>query len=140
MTYMIVEPLAPAEFGSRSVFEHRSDRLIVHRPHLLVKGWLGDELWTSIRYYFISESLADQMRRAGISGFRTGQVDVEPDFDDEADVGIQLPHMLELIVEGTFGQDDLVLAPDRRLLVSVRAWATIQPLAPHARVKDWKEH
>lgn len=139
MKYMIVEPLAPAEFGSRSVLEHRPDRLIVHHPHLLVKGWLGDELWTSIRYYFISESLAEQMRRAGITGFRTGEVDVEPDFDDEADLGIQLPQMLELIVDGALEQDDLVLAPDRRLLVSVRAWATIQPRAPHSRVRDWPE-
>src|SRR5208337_4118808 len=94
----------------------------VHRLHYEFDGWLGDELLESSACYIVTERMAHEIERSQLTGaqFDEAEVTTSEQFRDIYP-DRQLPKFVWLRAAGKPGQDDFVLGPDLRLVVSERA-------------------
>lgn len=123
MKYYSIEPEVAGGWGKNTVFDRIPGKgTFVHKLNYEFDGWLGDELLESSPCYIVTERMAREIERAQLTGARFDEVEVttsEQFRDIYADR--QLPKFVWLRVGGKLGQDDFVLGPDRRLIVSDRA-------------------
>ena len=123
MKYYSIEPEVAGGWGKNTVFDRIPGKgTFVHKLNYEFDGWLGDELLESSACYIVTERMAREIERAQLTGARFDEVEVttsEQFRDIYADR--QLPKFVWLRVGGKLGQDDFVLGPDRRLVVSDRA-------------------
>lgn len=123
MEYYSIEPEVAGGWGKNTVFDRISGKgTFVHKLNYEFDGWLGDELLESSACYIVTERVAHEIERAQLTGARFDEVEVttsEQFRDIYADR--QLPRFVWLRAGGKLGQDDFVLGPDLRLVVSDRA-------------------
>jgi hypothetical protein len=87
-----------------------------------MEGWLGDYLLESTPCFIVAEPLANELQRAGLTGFRLDEAEVtKSEQFQELSPARELPRFLWLKVEGEPGKADFGLDPALRLVVSERA-------------------
>ncbi len=120
--FYIVEPEVPGGLGERTVIDYSSRGTPIRSLHFVFEGWMGDELVTSTPCFLVTERLAAEIQRQGLSGvsFDSVEVTVSPEFE-ELQPDCKLPVWLWLRVCGKPGEDDFALHDDIDLVVSDRA-------------------
>lgn len=121
--YYAVEPEVAGGWGESTVFTTVPGKgVVVQRLHYKFDGWLGDELLESSPCFIVSQRMADEIERAGLTGvqFDLVEVTVSEQFKQlYPDRG--LPKFLWLKVEGSPGRDDFGITSGLKLVVSERA-------------------
>lgn len=126
--YFAVEPEVAGGWGQNTVVTREPGKpTLVHKLHYVFDGWLGDELLESTPCFIVTERLADEIRRARLTGTRFDDVEVTTS-DEFRDLhpGRQLPRFLWLRVEGMPGIDDFGVTAGLSLVVSERVLELLQ--------------
>lgn len=140
MKYLYVEPEAPGGLGPRTEFDGPPEAGRVTRLHLVFDGWLGDELVESTPCFAVTKPLGETLKRSGLTGYELRPVEVEYSrIFAELYPGRPMPRFEWLTVHGVRGTDDFLIASDRRLVLSERAWQLIRPRAPNAVVSPFDQ-
>ena len=110
--YHTVEPEVAGGWGANTAFTRMPGQsVVVHKLHYEFEGWLGDDLIESTPCYIVSEGMAEQLRKAGLTGFVLDDVEITTSENfRETYAGRELPKFLWLKVGGVPGQDDLGIA------------------------------
>jgi len=129
MMYHVVNPETAGGWGERT----RSTTVpgqptIVHELDCEFDDWLGDELLAVPVCYIVTEGLAGEINRAGLSGVVFDHVVISKsgEFEDWHPDGLDLPKFLWMKVVGEAGRDDFGLVGDFELVVSDKALAVLQ--------------
>ena len=95
---------------------------VVFKLHYEFNGWLGDELLESVACYIVTEPLAAEIEKAGLTGVQFDEVEISKSDEFEAfQPGQELPRFLWMRVVGQPRKDDFWITPDLILAVSERA-------------------
>lgn len=126
MKYYRIEPEVAGGWGKNTVIDRIPGKgTFVHKLHYVFDGWLGDELLESSACYIVTEKLAHEIERMRLTGAQFEEVEISTsgEYDDfqELHPEQKLPKFLWLKPTGKIGQDDFVLGPDSRLIVSGQA-------------------
>lgn len=129
--HFVVEPEVAGGLGERTVMDRSSHPPIVSRLHYQFEGWLGDQIVESFPCYLVTESLAAEIVRQGMTGveFHDVEVTCSQEFY-EVHGATALPKFVWLKVTGVAGVDDFGIAGDLRLTVSARVLKLIQATMP----------
>jgi len=124
--YFYIEPEVSGGFGENTVIDTSVHPPKVSRLHYQFDGWLGDDLLESFPCYIVSEYLAKEIEKSGLTGFRFKEVEVSKSEQfEELYPGKELPKFRWLKVIGDAGQDDFGVADDCRLVISEKALETL---------------
>jgi hypothetical protein len=98
------------------------NRLVIHKLHYQLDGWLGDDLLESDSCYVITDRLAKALQGRGLSGYdlKDVEVSVSDQFND-CYPGRELPGFVWLDITGAAGVSDFGVGSDGRLIVSESA-------------------
>lgn len=131
MDYFEVKPEVAGQIGPSSVLDASVHPPIVTRLEYEFYGWDGSELLESFPCFIVSESLAESMQDAGLSGFSLDdvKVSISPEYLSPHDQST-IPAFRWLKVNGTSGKDDVGLMPNATLVLSQRAKDVISPASP----------
>jgi hypothetical protein len=120
--FFAVEPEVAGGFGPNTILDRNVHPTRVDHLHYELNGWLGDELLETTPCWIVTESLARQIREAGLAGVEFGDVEVSTsDEFRERYPDRSLPKFLRLNVTGTPRKDDFGVGDDLRLVVSEKA-------------------
>lgn len=137
MNYFVVEPEVAGGWGDNTVFTLTPGQpVVVHKLHYQLDGWLGDELLESTPCFIVTERLAHEIERAGLTGVTFDEVEVTTS-DEFKDLypHLQLPKFVWLKVHGQPAKDDFGIAPGLLLAVSERALELLKRIGfSHASV------
>jgi hypothetical protein len=122
MGYYLLSPEVAGGFGKNTLMDRTHHPPEVTRLHYEFEGWLGDELLESFPCFIVTQSLAQAIADAALSGveFRHVEVTTSDQFR-ELYPSQDLPEFVWLGVVGTPGQDDFGLDKTSRLVVSEAA-------------------
>lgn len=128
MGYHAIEPEVAGGWG-----ENTRVKRIAGQPDIVealdyeFDGWGGDELLESTPCFIVTERLANEIVRAGLSGIVFDHVEISKSgqFEDWYP-GRTLPKFLWMKVEGEAGRDDFGINSDLILVVSDRALAVLK--------------
>jgi hypothetical protein len=121
--YYLVEPEVAGGWGRNTLFSRTSGQPdVVHRLHYKFDGWLGDELLESVAELIVTERLAAEIEKAGLTGVWFDNVEITKSqaFEDWHP-GQELPRFLWMRIVGKPSQDDFWMTPQLILAVSERA-------------------
>ena len=123
MNFYYVEPEVAGGWGKNTVFDRTPGRpTVVYKFHYEFHGWLGDELLESTPCFIVSERMANEIEKAGLSGAMFDQVEItKSEQFRELYPNRQLPKFVWFKIRGTAGHEDFGIAPDARLVVSEQA-------------------
>lgn len=123
MDYFALEPEVAGELGEHTVMDTSVHPPVVTRLHYEIGyGWGGDELLESFPCYIVTETIADRLISASLSGFRVEDAEVTLTEDAvEEHVGEVVPRFRWLAVTGRPGIDDLGITDKAQIVVSARA-------------------
>lgn len=123
MSFYYLEPEVAGGWGPNTVAVRNPGMpTVVTRLHYEFDGWLGDELLESTPCFIATETLAQALSHAQLTGFQAGEVEIsrsEQFLDLYGDK--ELPRFVWLKVHGQPGGDDLGLTTDLRLVASQAA-------------------
>ncbi len=122
-SYYVVEPEVAGGWGENTIFTRTPGQgTVVHKLHYEFDGWLGDELLESAPCFIVTERMAHEIQKAGLTGvsFDKVEVTVSPEFK-QLYPDRQLPTFVWLKIEGTPGRDDFGVTSDLMLVVSESA-------------------
>jgi len=123
MDYFALEPEVAGELGEHTEMDTSVHPPLVTRLHYEIGyGWGGDELLESFPCYIVTETLANRLTNAGLTGFQL--LDVEVTFDEDAaeeHAGEAVPRFRWLVVTGRPGTEDLGITDKAQIVVSAKA-------------------
>jgi hypothetical protein len=131
--FYVLEPEVSGGWGEHTVSAREpGQHPRVHRLHYKFDGWLGDELLETTPCYIVTERLADDIRRAGLTGAAFDEVEVSTSeqFED-LHPDRKLPAFVWLKVNGAPAADDFGVTPDLMLVVSERALKLLRNAVSH---------
>lgn len=123
MSFYYLEPEVAGGWGPNTVAAQNPGMpTVVTRLHYVFDGWLGDELLATSPCFIATETLAQALSDAQLTGFQVGEVEVSRS-DQFLDLygDKKLPRFVWLKVQGHPGSDDLGLTTDLRLVASQAA-------------------
>jgi hypothetical protein len=121
--YYLVEPEVAGGWGRNTLFSRTPGQpTVVHKLHYQFDGWLGDELLETTPCYIVTERLAAEIEKAGLTGvwFDNVEISKSQEFEDWYP-GRELPRFLWMRIAGKRGEHDFWITPKLILAVSERA-------------------
>jgi hypothetical protein len=124
-----LSPEVPGGPGPNMRVDWTSRPPVIQHAHVLVEGWLEDDLVGVYPVFLVTPRAADVLTKLGATGFTLGDAEVATTADfEEIHPGLKLPRFRWLNVTGKPGEDDLGLTEDVRLVVSLRVLEALQKL------------
>lgn len=125
-TFYFVEPEVAGGLGPGTVLDTSVHPPLVSDLEYEFGGWLGDVLVESFPVFLLETSAAEELLRAGMTGFSLDEVNVTRSVEfDEMQPAVDLPNFVWLRVFGEAEVDDIAMGNDYRLVMSMRAVALI---------------
>lgn len=117
-----MEPEVAGGFGESTVMDTTFHPPIVTQLEYRFEGWLGDELLETFPCFIVTEAVASEITKLGLTGFSLAPVKItaSAEFEDTEPKTI-LPDFFWLKVDGEAGFSDFGIAVDYRLVVSEKA-------------------
>jgi hypothetical protein len=142
MQFYIVRPEVPGGLGENTVMDHSGDRVGVSHLEYEFEGWNGDELITAHPVFAATSALAARFVQAGLTGFRTRDMEVTRSEDFEQFYpDREIPPFTELVIDGTVGLDDFAIDSGNDLVLSQRALDILNATNPvDTEVEPFAEH
>jgi len=129
MTHFIIDPEVAGGLGEGSELDVSVHPPIVHRLHIQVEGWQGDDLVQTFPCYLVTDRLMKLLVTLDPSGVGfTDAVTTASAELLEREPPQQLPKLLWLRVSGRAGVDDFGLTSDGSLVVSGRVLDAMKSL------------
>ncbi len=129
MKYFYIEPEVAGGLGTNTVMNRNVHPPAVSKLHYHFDGWLGDALLESFPCFIITETAAQRLQLAGMTGVSFDEMETSTSEQfQELYPNRQLPKFVWLKVEGKPGRDDFGVASDGRLVVSERALEFLRAL------------
>jgi hypothetical protein len=124
MRYFVLHPEVPGGIdedcqGDFAIQPPRIDELVIY-----FDDWLGDDLLTTFPVFYVTASMASQLKGSNLSGFSLASMRVKRSelFDDlHTDEPLELVEFAWLQVNGEPGIDDFGVTNKTELVVSERA-------------------
>ena len=120
--FYYVEPEVAGGFGESTLMDPAFHPSVVSQLEYQFEGWLGDELLETFTCFIVTEALASEITKQGLTGFSLAPVKItaSAEFEDTEPKTI-LPAFFWLKVDGEAGFSDFGIAADYRLVVSEKA-------------------
>lgn len=135
-----IKPEVAGGLGEEADYDVAREPQLVGDLYFEFADWLGDDIVSTSGFWLVTDRLADALRSAGLTGWRSGPVHVS--MSEELVLrkpDLELPHWYRLLPSGTEG-DDIVLLRRVHLCVSERALQVLRSFSiDHARVRDVSE-
>ena len=118
--YYLVEPEVAGGWGWNTLFTRTPGQpTVVHKLHYEFNGWLADELLETVAEFIVTERLAAEIEKAGLTGVRFDDVEISKSEEFENwHPDQQLPKFLWMRIVGHPGQHDFWMTPKLMLAVS----------------------
>lgn len=118
MAYYILNPEVPGGMGQDTIIKPPSaGSYLPHVDvlHLVISGWMGDDLLTSFPCFMVTNRLKHALEVSNLSGFKIAEMDVTIDpqllmFPQMA-ASWPLPELHRLKIVGRAGTEDFGLTP-----------------------------
>ena len=115
----MVEPEVPGGLGPETEMDRSVHPPRVHKLHIALEGWLGDDLIESFPTFVVTDRCRRVLEDRSLTGFRISEVKVSTTGQfEELYPGRLLPVFWWLQVQGTACEDDFGLTRNGRLVVS----------------------
>ncbi|MBF4558268.1 hypothetical protein H7698_19485 [Pseudomonas sp. p50] len=120
--FYYVEPEVAGGFGASTLMDPAFHPPVVSQLEYQFEGWLGDELLETFPCFIVTEAVASEITKLGLTGFllATVKITASAKFEDVEPKTI-LPAFFWLKVDGKAGFSDFGIAGDYRLVISERA-------------------
>ncbi|GAA3989181.1 hypothetical protein GCM10022247_04620 [Allokutzneria multivorans] len=115
MKYYTVEPEVAGDFGDNTVFDRTVQPAAVTRLEYRFTNWLGDAILECTPCFIVTETLAEAIATAGLSGARFDDVEISLSPEGEELIEEPLPAWKWLRFTGAPHGDDFGL--DKSMLV-----------------------
>lgn len=104
MKRYLLNPELPGGFGDEVILSHEKEKnghFKVDFLHLVLDGWLGDDILECTPCFVITEALEKEMKKNEITGYKIAplQVDISDTFH-ELQPETNIPHFLRMIPVG----------------------------------------
>ncbi|SDD25603.1 hypothetical protein [Actinokineospora iranica] len=121
--YFLLTPEVAGELGANSVVDRSVRPAVASKVEYAFHDWYGDELITATPVFLVTDGLAEELSRSGLSGFefRDATITLAPEGEDMIGDISTLPPFKWLVVTGRGGHEDFGLVPPARLVVSAAA-------------------
>ncbi|MCE4025396.1 hypothetical protein LXM50_05365 [Microbacterium sp. Au-Mic1] len=118
--YYYVDAEVPGSLGPDTVRDTARRAADAGPAHLVFDGWMGDDIVTTVPFWFVTERLADALRESGATGFELDPARVSEGPQYELAARHRLPSSwLRLIPTGSVtAGDDVALEDGTELVVS----------------------
>ena len=127
MRFWKLTPEDPAELGDDTTMDTTVHPPVVNSLHLMFVGWLGSEFIECFPIYAATRGLADDLERAGLTGFQVADLQMTLDEQfQEMYPDRQLPGFVWLKIVGSARSDDFGMDADHKVVVSDRALAVLK--------------
>jgi hypothetical protein len=139
-TCFVLEPEVAGGLGPGTEMDSSEHPPRVRRLHIELEGWLGDDLIESYPCFVATDRCRRALEQGLLTGFRNAEVEVSKATQfNELYPGRALPAFWWLQVHGEACKDDLGLAGDGRLVVSMAALNILRTLnLAHCDVSEYQ--
>lgn len=140
MKYYELEPEVAGGIGDRSIMDTSVHPPRVDRLHIIVDGWLGDQLLETFPCFIVTLTLGKDLERSGLSGYVLDHVDIEKSdqfveiYEDK-----ELPAFKWLKVTGQSGDADFGISDQLTLITSARALDVMRGRLENCEIKKWNK-
>lgn len=125
--FFYIEPEVSGGFGENAVIDSSVHPPKVSKLHLQLDGWLGNDLLETFPCFIVTEQLAKDIEKEGLSGCIFEKVEIsKSDQFEELYPKKSLPAFSWLKVIGSPGQNDFGISNDFRLVISEKVMAILK--------------
>ncbi|WP_427888861.1 hypothetical protein ACQHIV_36375 [Kribbella sp. GL6] len=109
--------------------------------HLVFDGWMGDDLVTTVPFWFVTERLAAALRASGLTGYELEPASASQGEQYALASDREVPRdWFRLVPAGTPGQDDFAVDDGTELVVSDAALRLLESFdLANAYVADYED-
>jgi len=120
----ILKPEVPGELGEHTIMDTSVHPPVVSHLHLIIKGWLGDDLLKNFPVFLVTKTLGAELVRSTFTGFKLSSCIVEG--SEEFEVFFpetELPDLFWLEITAKTDTSDFCLDDKNNMSVSENAFA-----------------
>jgi hypothetical protein len=144
MRYFTIRPEVAGGWGANTVATiSPGEPDVLYALDYEFDDWFGDDLLKATLCYIVTERLAANILRAGLSGVVFDQVTISKSgiFEDLYPEGRTLPKFLWMKVEGESARDDFGITSDLELVISEHALSVLRSGGQlfHATIKLYEK-